>query len=289
MTFDGKRPKETFNLFRSAAFSDLEFARVSHQTHVYPRHWNETYVMQVVEQGVNECECRGATHRVAPGSLFFINPHEIHTGSAVGREPLIYRSLYPAPEMLHELVESGFDRKASLPYFPALIVSDAHLAKMFLHVHRACEVGAGELTAQTLLLELFAVMLQRHTEERAALPAPGNENAAVKRATEYLTDNFQTNVSLEALAKVSYLSPFHLLRVFRKTVGLPPHEFVINLRVQHAKRLLLQGRTLSDVAYESGFFDQSHFHRHFKRIMGIPPGRFLKKSNFIQNLSIGLE
>lgn len=284
-----KHPKENFSLFRSAAFSDLEFARVTHQTHVYPRHCNETYVMQVVEHGVNECECRGATHRVAQGSLFFISPHEIHTGSAVGREPLIYRSLYPAPEMLRELAESCFDRKASLPYFPALIVSDAHLAKKFLDTHRACEAGADALTSQTLLLELLASILQRHAENRSALPILGNENAAVKRAKEYLTENFNKSISLEALAHVAYLSPFHLLRAFRKTVGMPPHEYVINLRIQRAKHLLLRGRTLSEAAYETGFCDQSHFNRHFKRIMGIPPGRYLKKSNFIQNLSIGLE
>ncbi|MEK7727005.1 MAG: AraC family transcriptional regulator [candidate division KSB1 bacterium] len=280
---------ENFKLFRAPAFDDLEFAKVSHQTHVYPRHWNETYVIQVVEQGINECECRGATHRVSTGSILFINPHEIHTGCAAGATPLVYRSLYPTPELLIDVAAQYRDRNAPLPFFPALIAEDASLAKMFLNAHRACEAGADALTSQTLLLELLASILQRHAENRSALPALGNENLAVKRAKEYLTENFNANVSLAALAKIAYLSPFHLLRAFRKTVGLPPHEYVLNLRIQRAKHLLLQGRTLSDAAYETGFCDQSHFTRHFKRIMGIPPGRYLKKSNFVQNLSIDLQ
>jgi len=286
---NAKVQQENFKLFRAPAFSDLEFAKVSNQTHVFPRHWNETYVIQVVEQGINECECRGATQRVSIGSILFINPYEIHTGSAAGAMPLVYCSLYPTPELLIEVASQCRGRSAPLPFFPALIAADARLAKMFVDTHRACEAGVDPLTTQTLLLELFALLIRRHSENRIALPALGNENVAVKRAKEYLTEHFNKNISLTALAKVAYLSPFHLLRSFRKTVGLPPHEYVINLRIQRAKRLLLQGRTLSDAAYETGFCSQSHFNRHFKRIMGIPPGRYLKKSNFVQNLSVDLQ
>ncbi len=160
---------------------------------------------------------------------------------------------------------------------------------MFVDTHRACEAGTDALTAQTLLLQLLALLIQRHAEYPGAWPALGNENVAVKRAKKYLTENFNKNISLEALAKVAYLSPFHLLRAFRKTVGLPPHEYVINLRLQRARHLLAQGRSLSDAAHETGFWDQSHFNRHFKRIMGISPGRYLKKSNSVQNLSPGLQ
>ncbi|MGH7597059.1 MAG: AraC family ligand binding domain-containing protein [bacterium] len=286
---NAKIEPENFKLFRVPAFSNLEFAKVSHQTHVFPRHWNETCVVQVLEQGVNECYCRGAMQRVSTDSILFINPHEIHTGSATEPEPLVYRSLYPTPELLIDLASQCSDRRMPLPFFPALIVAEARLAKMFVDMHRVCEAGADSLAAQTLLLELLALIIQRHAENRMTWPALGNENVAVKRAKKYLTENFNKNISLEALAKVAYLSPFHLLRSFRKTVGLPPHEYVINLRIQRAKHLLVQGGKLADAAYETGFCSQSHFNFHFKRIIGIPPGRYLKKSNFMQNLSAGLQ
>jgi hypothetical protein len=141
---NAKNESENFKLFRTPAFNDLEFAKVSNQTHVYPRHWNETCVIQVVEQGINEGHCRGATYRVSTGSILFINPHEIHTGSAVGPEPLIYRSLYPTPELLGELASQCSERQMPLPFFPALIVADARLAKMFVDTHRACEAGASK-------------------------------------------------------------------------------------------------------------------------------------------------
>ncbi len=284
-----KNRQEEFKLFRLPSVDDLEFVKVSNQTHVFPRHWNETYVIQVVEQGINEFYCRGATHRVSVGNILFINPHEIHTGSAVGTAPLNYRSLYPTPELLSEAAAQCSDRRAPLPSFPNFIVPDARVAKMFLRAHRECEAGADSLTSKTLMLDLLSLLLQRHSDSSLPARTIGNEIAAVKRAREYLNDNFSKNISLEAVAKVAYLSPFHFLRAFRKTVGLPPHEYLINLRIQRAKHLLMQGRPLSHVAYETGFFDQSHFNRHFKRLIGLPPGRFLKKSNFVQNLSSGLQ
>jgi transcriptional regulator GlxA family with amidase domain len=156
---------------------------------------------------------------------------------------------------------------------------------MFVKAHRVCEAGADALTAQTTLLDLLALLIQRHSDKQQSMRPLGNEIAAVKRAKEYLTENFNKNISLESLAQIAYLSPFHLLRAFRKAVGLPPHEYLINVRVEHARQLLAQGRAIADVAFETGFCDQCHLNRHFKRIVGVTPGHYLKKSNFVQNLS----
>jgi AraC-like DNA-binding protein len=184
-----------------------------------------------------------------------------------------------------EVASQCSDRLTPIPAFSALIVADARLAAMFVKAHRVCEAGADALTAQTTLLDLLALLIQRHSDKQQSMRPLGNEIAAVKRAKEYLTENFNKNISLESLAQIAYLSPFHLLRAFRKAVGLPPHEYLINVRVEHARQLLAQGRAITDVAFETGFCDQCHLNRHFKRIVGVTPGHYLKKSNFVQNLS----
>lgn len=280
-----KTAQAYFQLLRLQAFNNLEWLKASYTTHVFPRHWNETYVIQVVEQGVNEFYCARATHTAPAGSIVLINPHEVHTGRALGAAPLVYRSLYPTPELLAEIVAQLDDRKTGIPFFPAPVVYDARLAKMLLHAHRVCEAGADALAAPTLLLNALALLIRRHAGCQTPWRSLGNEITAVKRAKEYLTENFNKNISLESLAQIAYLSPFHLLRAFRKAVGLPPHEYVINLRVEHARQLLAQGRAIADVAFATGFCDQCHLNRHFKRIVGATPGQYLKKSNFVQNLS----
>lgn len=275
---------EAFTLFRTPAFKNLEFLKVSHQTHVYPRHWNETYVIQVVEQGANGCYCRQATHTAPAGSVVLINPFEVHTGYAVGETPLIYRTLYPTPELLAEITATMVERHTEVPFFPETVVWDDRLAQMILQAHYACEAGADSLTVASLTLAALTFLIRRHAVPRRTVRSFKNERAAVKRAQEYLTENFAHNISLDTLSKIAYLSPFHLLRAFRQSLGLPPHEYLINLRVKRAKQLLAAGRRLAEVAYETGFCDQSHFNRQFKRLVGVTPGHYRKKSNFVQNL-----
>ena len=105
----------------------------------------------------------------------------------------------------------------------------------------------------------------------------------MKRVREYLEANFMHNVSLSQLSTLTGISPYYLLRAFRKTVGLPPFEYLLHLRILSAKELLRQGHPLIEVALETGFVDQSHFTRHFKRIVGFTPGQFVAKGKIIQD------
>jgi AraC-like DNA-binding protein len=86
--------------------------------------------------------------------------------------------------------------------------------------------------------------------------------------------------TLEQLAAVARLSPYHFARQFRRATGLPPHQYVIARRVERAKGLLQAGTDLSlaQVAAHAGFSDQSHFCQHFRRIVGVTPGQFRKSA-----------
>src|SRR5215471_5503613 len=118
----------------------------------------------------------------------------------------------------------------------------------------------------------------------AARPTPSTERkpsrraAAVRRAAEYIEQNSTERIMLEELAALANLSPCRFATVFRREIGLPPHRYLCHVRIQHAMALLRSGVPLAIAASEAGFFDQSHFSRHFKNICGITPGKYLSQA-----------
>ena len=75
------------------------------------------------------------------------------------------------------------------------------------------------------------------------------------------------------------LSPWHFLREFKKYTGLPPHSWLVQVRLQKARQLLKQGQSIAMTAQNSGFSDQSHFNRHFKKAVGVTPSQYLSTLN----------
>ena len=110
--------------------------------------------------------------------------------------------------------------------------------------------------------------------------ALGQEHPAIKRTKEYLEAHYAEEVALRQLANGVNMSPFHLARVFRQTVGVPPHAYQTQLRLAYAKTLLAQGWEVDYVASETGFFDQSHFAQQFKRRYLVTPGSYRKTARF---------
>ena len=91
-----------------------------------------------------------------------------------------------------------------------------------------------------------------------------------------MDDHYADDFSLADLAGRAHLSPYHFLRVFTACTGIPPHLYQQQVRIRQAKGKLLQGASLSETAFETGFGDQSHFSNVFKKMVGITPGEYVK-------------
>jgi len=253
--------------WRIPEFHGLEFLKATSVHHSYARHWHETFVIQVVEFGVNGLYCAGSMYSVPAASILVINPGDVHTGFAEGDRPMSYRSVYPLPELMPET--------PSMPSFRIPVISDPHLASRFLKAHRKFETGQDSLQAQSLLLSAIADLVSGYSDRKPRRQTP---EGPVHAAKEFLLTHYQKQTRLEDLAGLCGFSPYYFLRAFRKTLGLPPFEFLTNIRVERAKELLAKGLSISESAQLTGFYDQSHLHRHFKRIAGVTPGQYRARS-----------
>lgn len=86
-----------------------------------------------------------------------------------------------------------------------------------------------------------------------------------------LRDNPEKNISLQAMADKAYISKYHYIKCFKREIGMPPHKFQIQNRIRKAQRLIENGEPLTAVAVSLGFYDQSHFTRYFKNLVGLTP------------------
>ena len=148
--------------------------------------------------------------------------------------------------------------------------------------------GAGGRLAAESLANVLAVHLIRHVLAPSR-PLRGRDGALprgrLRAVVEYIEEHLDARPTLEQMAAVARLSPYHFARQFKRATGLPPHQYVITRRVERAKQLLQGGGDLSlaEVAAHAGFSDQSQFSHHFKRLVGVTPGQFRKSARFAQH------
>ena len=141
--------------------------------------------------------------------------------------------------------------------------------------------GAGGPLASESLANVLAVHLIRYITAPHQ-PTRGRDGALsrakLRAVVEYVEEHLEAGLTLEQMAAIAHLSAYHFARQFKVATGQPPHQYVIARRVERAQQLLQQDRDLSmaEIAACTGFSDQSHFSHHFKRLIGVTPGRFRK-------------
>lgn len=269
--------QEHIRLFRVDEFHNLEMQAVTYVTHAFPRHWHETFVLQVVEAGADAFYCAGGNYVAERGSIVVLNPGEVHTGRPAGDAPLMYRSFYPAPSLMESVLAGTEVRSGGVPLFPTPVIQDPLLANRLVEAHRALESGTEPLHSHPLFVDALSQLILRHARHASPGDLARGERGTIRRVKQFLFEHYAEKITLDQLAKIAGLSPYHLLRTFEHVVGLPPYAFLTNVRVERAKRLLRRGWPIAQVAQESGFYDQSHFTRHFKRIVGVTPGRYARR------------
>ncbi|WP_174981328.1 AraC family transcriptional regulator [Pandoraea capi] len=265
-------------LWREPSFANAELMAASYPTHQFPPHVHDEYAIGVIERGAQAyLDGQGRRSVMPEGTICAINPGSVHEGRPAIEGGWDYRMAYiPADEFL--LLLQAYDPSLKgKPYFPDLVIDDPETMQLLLAAHRCSQSSdASQLEKSSRLTAAMFQLTLRHGGALGRLRHPLAMPGAVRRAREYIDANLTTNPSLEHLSCVVGVSPFHLLREFKRWLGIAPHAYLIQRRVALAKGLLLRGLPLRQVALEVGYCDQGHLSREFRRFFGVPPGRARK-------------
>lgn len=247
---------------------------------VLPRHAHEEFQIVLSESVPYEFSYRRSTAILPPRHLGVIQSGEPHASRSDDFTGQTLRLMFFSPEIL--LAAAEMLEQFELPILPNLILSDVACVEQFLHLHITLAEVPSRLECETLIFGFLTQLILRCAENPPNLQEL-QEPAIVKQIRDYLRENYAENVSLTQLAQLVDRTPAHLVRVFSAEIGLPPHVYQTQVRIARAKTLLMQGYAIADVAQVTGFADQAHFSRQFKRLNGITPSIYRQNIKNVQD------
>lgn len=263
-------PRNTTRYWNATGVDGLSCLHADFTTHDYAPHQHDAFVVAVTESGGSEFKSRGRSDEARESVLLVFNPAEPHSGRMGWSNRWRYRSFYLKQPAIETVVaDLGIARPA---YFMRNVLGDPDLIAAFARLHRSLEDGHDPLEERELLVASFGQLFARHGDGARAIPtAPRDETAVSIVAKRMASQHAESGLSLDEMGRWVDMTPFQLIGLFKRTVGLTPHAYLTQLRLQEAIRELKAGAPIAEAALASGFYDQSALTRHFKRSFGITP------------------
>jgi AraC-like DNA-binding protein len=263
---DVERPAQWVRAWKPEVDGIREVFHARFLDHAYPAHTHDAWTVFTVDEGAIAYDLERRHRGVGRPTVTLLPPHLVHDGRAAGPRGYRKRVLYIGTDVLGEdLIGPAVDRPD---------VRDPSIVRGFRSLHRALE-RAGETFAVESIFALLGSRLREHLGVRSVESERGAEGSSIAGdLRDLLEDRLPDTMTLAEAAEVLGVPPARLVRSFTRTFGIAPHRYVVARRIDLARSRLLQGMPVARVAVETGFHDQPHLTRHFRRHVGTTPARY---------------
>ncbi len=253
---------------------DMLFFKGHFNTFEFDKHAHEELTITMVNSGKMRAFLDGFSHSLSESAILTINPDSIHACRSEFEDGYSYTSLYFNEKHLKELAKNEFG--ASDIYFKSSILEDKQIYQKLFYLIKENEANnISKLEFESGLIESLKDIFKSTSNNIEEIPLSSHDTL-IKKAKEYISDNYSLNISLDDLSNTLDISKYHFLRIFKENVHLSPHNYLMNRRLEKAKQFLRDGNSIIETAYNCGFNDQSHLSRRFKASTGVTPGNYQK-------------
>ena len=270
-------PQDKPQLSRAHILDSMEIMRAHYVRHQFAPHMHDEYAIGIIEYGEQEIAYRQDRNmRMPEGTIAALNAGEMHSGRATTDKGWAYRMIYPSRKLISEIADELGISYSEAPVFTKGVIEDPELFMKIRAMHEILsDPDAPIMEKEAAFVDVMGLMIARHTEPGPLTIHSSHNRKLVTRAADYIHEYYKEPLGLTTLADIAGMSRYHFCRSFKKVFGLPPHAYQVQRRIMEAKKLLQNGTPIVEAALSVGFFDQSHFGRHFKRAVGVTPGQYI--------------
>ncbi|MET9506193.1 AraC family transcriptional regulator [Streptomyces sp. NPDC006622] len=259
------RPTADVSAWRPQVPGVVEVFHAHFTGYAYPMHVHEAWTLLIVDDGAVRYDLDRHEHGTPHDTVSLLPPHVPHNGSAATADGFRKRVLYLDASVLgEELIGAAVDG-------PDL--RDPVLRQRVGRLHGALSRPGDELEADSRLT-FIGERLRGLLRPGRAVRAPFRDPVLARGLRELLDARVTEGLTLATAAGLLQAHPAHLVRAFSGAYGIAPHQYLTARRVDRARRLLLDGLPVGEAAVAAGFYDQAHLTRHFRRLVGVTPGRY---------------
>ncbi|MGI5455918.1 AraC family transcriptional regulator [Streptomyces sp. CA-249302] len=264
----GQRPQQEVSAWRPRIPGVVEVFHAHFTEYAYPMHVHEAWTLLIVDDGAVRYDLDRHEHGTPHDTVTLLPPHVPHNGSPATPHGFRKRVVYlDDTRLADDLIGPAVDG-------PDL--RDPVLRRRVAQLHTALTHAGDKLEAEsrlTLISDRLTTLLRPH-HPRSPRPDP----TLARNLRELLDEHITDGLTLDRAAALVHAHPAHLVRAFSTAYGIAPHQYLNSRRVDRARRLLLDGLPATEVATATGFFDQSHLTRHFRKLVGVTPGRYAREN-----------
>lgn len=270
---------ETINLWHDRnILGGMDILKASCHAYRYDPHAHDFFVIAAFSAGAQKHRIAGKNGVAVPGSVMIIPPGEVHTGESAIRDiGWDYSAFYPNAATLDHLSQALFGKtRGSLDFGTSFLIEDKQLSAHLLLAADVAYRSMDLLKRQETVYNAFEMLIRRYGQWSGHDATRRITLGVIERSLDYIRDNLSQRLSIEDIAEKVQLSEFHFMRLFKLHMNMTVHQYVTFQRLEKAKSMLVRGAPSATVAAAVGFYDQSHFTGHFRKVFGLTPRKYAK-------------